>query len=232
MTGGKGTFTGEHLWKIAKIFLAANELRDALYVFGAMTRYFLDDGVSTVSLFQCFLAVSCVQLAMGDVVAAEKTYMEVHLQVDSYLTTDYCKVAEGLVMGVKEFNGEKVEEMKKERIVGIIDGEVRRILTGVQTSGIMEGAKVKKEKRVVQKEVTVAKEGEKPKAALGDGVTNLVDINDEVGDDLDLGLDDLDLDGMEDDIKEMERMSAQLGEGGDDDEDDDDDNEDDEIDLR
>jgi hypothetical protein len=39
--------------------------------------------------------VTAAQLATGDPVAADATYMSVHLQRTSYLKSEECKVAEG-----------------------------------------------------------------------------------------------------------------------------------------
>ena len=148
--GGKGAFTGDHLWRISKYFLGNHNLEDSLYSLGAVARFRLDDGCSTRALYECFLAVTTVQLCLGDVVAADRTYMDVHLQVTSYLYTDFCKLAEEAIMAVKNMDTESLSRAKSDPLLNRVECSISDIFQKIQISGRAAGqaSKVKKDVKV------------------------------------------------------------------------------------
>jgi len=202
----------------------------ALYCLGAVAKLREDDMDATQSLFRAYLGTSVLMLAMGDVVAAEKTYMEKHLQLTSYLSSDECKVAEDLIMAVKNFDGEKLEATKKDRLVNHLDPRLKRLVMELQVSGSVKGAVVRNAKKA---EKPAAKEpaAKEPLAAVAapGAHLQLADIVSETQD-IDIGLgDDDDMDELAGMMEEMERLAEGMGGG---EEEEEEDVEDDEIDLR
>eukprot|EP00518_Triparma_eleuthera_P004905 CAMPEP_0182455360 /NCGR_PEP_ID=MMETSP1319-20130603/1560_1 /TAXON_ID=172717 /ORGANISM="Bolidomonas pacifica, Strain RCC208" /LENGTH=433 /DNA_ID=CAMNT_0024653407 /DNA_START=26 /DNA_END=1323 /DNA_ORIENTATION=+ len=126
-----GAFVGEQLWSIARRFSSAGEVPSALYALGAAGRYYEADADATQSLYSAYFAQTVMQLSMGDVVAAERTYMEVHIQTSSYLPTDECRIAEEMIRAMKAFDVDRVEELKRERKVGNMEGWLRSRVLGL-----------------------------------------------------------------------------------------------------
>ena len=75
-----GAFVGEQLWSIVKRYSEAGNVPSALYALGAIGCYFEADADATQSLYTAYFAQTVMQLSLGDVVAAEKTYMSSHIQ--------------------------------------------------------------------------------------------------------------------------------------------------------
>jgi len=192
-----GAFVGEQLWYIVKIFTERKELSSALYALGGLTTYYENDTDSTATLYKTYFTTSIVQISLGDIVAAEKTYMEKHIQSDCYLPTDECRIAEDMIRAVKDFDSEKVEELKKERKVGNMDGFVRNLVMEISGGGKVGGIKKGKAKpaaapvpvETVDDEDEEDKELEDPMADLGaelDGVDVGDDEEEEDDDEIDL----------------------------------------------
>ncbi|GMH60141.1 hypothetical protein TrST_g8370 [Triparma strigata] len=141
-----GAFVGEQLWSVVKHFVERKQLSSALYALGALTEYYENDTDSTSTLYKTYFTTSIVQISLGDIVAAEKTYMEKHLQRDSYLPTDECRIAEDMIRAVKDFDSDKVESLKKERKVNNMDVFVRSLVMEITSGGKVGGIKSSKSK--------------------------------------------------------------------------------------
>jgi hypothetical protein len=229
-------FAPELVMKAVTFFLGAQprDVASALYCMGAVTALRVDDGDATQSLFRALLSTTVLQLALGDIVAADKTYMEVHLQLTSYLRSDECKVAEDLITAIKNFDGEALDLAKKDRMVKYLDPKISELVMSLQVGGKAEGARQKKPAAAAAR--TPA---EVQAATAGTGERIVVkDIVADMGDDIDIGLDDNDEAELASAFEEMNRLTEGLegmaeGMGGDGEGDDDDDDvDDDEIDLR
>ena len=212
------------------------DLRAALYASGAVSALCEADADVTQSMFRAFLSVTVVQLAMGDSVAADKTYMEVHLQKTSYLRADECVLAEELLTAVKNFDGERLDKAKKHRLVDHMDPRIRQLILDLKVSGNVGG--IMKKKPPPAKAAPVVAVAPPPAAAAptvnATGNMNLADIGKETRD-IDIGFDGDDMDELAAAMEEMNDLTEGMEGGAEDEEgsgDEDDDVEDDEIDLR
>lgn len=72
---------------------------------------------------------------MGDVVAANKTFMDIHLQNRGYLSSRECELAEELIRAVKSFDSEALEKLKSSRILANVDPYSRELVQTLKISG-------------------------------------------------------------------------------------------------
>lgn len=105
----KSSFAHETVARAVEKFAEYGEYKSALYAAGAVTALLEQDGFSTISLSRAYCVESILALAIGDVVAADKYFLEVHLQNNNYLTSRECKLAEDLIRAVKMRNEEDLE---------------------------------------------------------------------------------------------------------------------------
>lgn len=105
----KSSFAHETVARAVEKFAEYGEYKSALYAAGAVTALLEQDGFSTISLSRAYCVESILSLAIGDVVAADKYFLEVHLQNNNYLTSRECKLAEDLIRAVKMRNEEDLE---------------------------------------------------------------------------------------------------------------------------
>ena len=68
-----------------KFFLNVPNFSAALYACGGVSAFNLNDADSTISLAKAYLSETIVALAWGDVVLAEKMFLQNHLQSTFYL---------------------------------------------------------------------------------------------------------------------------------------------------
>lgn len=117
------------------------EYKSALYACGAVTRLLENDGYATVSLARSYCAETILALALGDVVAAEKTFVEVHLQNSTYLTARECKLAEDLIRAIKSSDVEVLDLARdvngeNRSALSNLDTSLRTIVSGLKISGV------------------------------------------------------------------------------------------------
>ena len=72
---------------------------------------------------------------MGDVVAADKTFIEVHLQNTGYLSSRECELAEDLIRAIKSFDHGALEQVKSSRALANVDPVIRDLVQTLQISG-------------------------------------------------------------------------------------------------
>ena len=72
---------------------------------------------------------------MGDVVAADKTFIEVHLQNTGYLSSRECELAEDLIRAIKWFDHGALEQVKSSRALANVDPVIRDLVQTLQISG-------------------------------------------------------------------------------------------------
>lgn len=80
------------------------------------------------------LSITILQLAIGDVVAADRTFTE-HLQDDSYLHSDECKLAEDLIIPFKNGNDEALQETLKNQGYNYLDNQIARLAKKLSVYG-------------------------------------------------------------------------------------------------
>ena len=108
----KTSYAHETVYKACFKLIKYGEYPSALYAAGAATALISADGFATISLSRAFAAETVLCLALGDVVAADKYFLEVHLQKDSYLSSRECKLSEDLIRAIKDMDGEALEEAR------------------------------------------------------------------------------------------------------------------------
>ena len=90
-----------------------------------------------ISLFQAFgsdnsmtktmLAITILYLTLGDVVKAEQTYLQEHLNNTTYLNSKECKLADELVMAFKNFDVELLDKTLSSPDLNYIDREIQNL---------------------------------------------------------------------------------------------------------
>jgi len=130
-------FANETLTVAMKKLVQYHEYKSALYAAGAVTTLLEGDGVSTISLGRSYLSETILQLAMGDVVAADRTFLEHHLQKNSYLTSRECKLAEDLIRAIKSMDQEALDAAKLENRAAManLDPNMRALVLDLKTTG-------------------------------------------------------------------------------------------------
>ena len=226
-----GAFASDHVFKAVQFFISQRDYRSALYCNGAVCALNEDDENATISLWRSYLTQTILQLANNDVVAADKTFVEVHLQSSSYLKSNESKLAEDFITAIRVFDGEALEKCKRERCMGSLDPKVRELAQGLKVSGGAGGGK----KKVVQ-QPPASTLGETGTTATADSTTKktqeipeLKNIETDIGTDIDIGLDAQEIiDAMGNELDDLD--IDDLGEEEEEDDDDDDDD-DDSVDL-
>lgn len=78
------------------------------------------------NVHKCFLSQTVLQLALGDVAAADQKYMA-HLQDDAYLASDECAAEEDLVRGFKMGDDALVQATIRKSTFSFLDNQVGRV---------------------------------------------------------------------------------------------------------
>lgn len=128
----------ETVSKAVRVLIEFREYASALYAAGAVTALLEHENTATVSLSRAYLSETILQLAMNDVVAADLTFMQVHLQQNSYLSSRECKLAEELIRAMKTMDADALESAKLENRSALanLDPILRSLVLDLQTSGI------------------------------------------------------------------------------------------------
>lgn len=135
------TYAHEKLYEAVYKLARWGEYASALYACGAVTQLLEHDGFSTISLARSYCAETILALALGDVVAADKTFLEVHLQNSTYLTARECKLAEDLIRAVKSSDIEALESARNvsgdnRSPLSNLDTSLRTVVSGLKISGV------------------------------------------------------------------------------------------------
>ena len=136
----KTSYAHETVYKACFKLIQYGEYPSALYAAGAATALIGADGFATISLSRAFAAETVLCLALGDVVAADKYFLEVHLQKDSYLSSRECKLSEDLIRAVKDMDGEALEEARdpsgsNRAALANLDPSLRGLVKNLRMSG-------------------------------------------------------------------------------------------------
>lgn len=133
-------YAHETVFKAVFKLIQHGEYPSALYAAGAASAILEADDFATISLSRAFCTETIITLALGDVVSADKYFMEVHLQRTSYLSSRECKLAEDLTRAVKMMDGDALEEARSptganRAALANLDPGLRSLVNRIQTSG-------------------------------------------------------------------------------------------------
>jgi len=131
----KSAYSHETVQQIMAAFCQTGEYQSALYAAGAITAILEESGFSTISLSRAYVTETILQLALGDIVAADKTFMEVHLQNTQYLSSRECQLAEDLIRAIKDYDQEALQAAKTNRALASVDPAIRQVASTLQVSG-------------------------------------------------------------------------------------------------
>lgn len=79
-----------------------------------------------VNVFKCYVSEIVLLLAMNDIAAADKAYMQ-QLQEDAFLNSDECALAEDLVRAYKTGNEELLQTTIKKQGFSFLDNQIGRL---------------------------------------------------------------------------------------------------------
>ena len=131
-------YTHETISKVVYTLVDFGEFRTALYAAGAVSALLEHEKTATISLSRSYLNETILQLAMKDIVAANNTFVEVHLQVNSYLRSRECKLAEELIRAMRTMDidsWDKVKEDNKYALVNL-DPSMRNLILNMLMTGV------------------------------------------------------------------------------------------------
>ncbi|KAL7468497.1 hypothetical protein ACHAXS_008721 [Conticribra weissflogii] len=178
-------YAHETIFQIATQLLMRRHYESALYAYGAGTSSLEHEGFATVSLYRSYLSETIILLAMGDVVAAKKEFMEVHLQKTDYLTSRECALEEDLVRACGDMDEEELEEARSKTgkhrgALANLDATVRGLVMEIRVSG---RAKKEEKEKPKSKPSPKAKElsGAELQKSLDDGFAEMDDIMGQLG---------------------------------------------------
>jgi hypothetical protein len=131
----------EPLHKLTYVFCHYGEYASALYAVGAATAILEAEGIATLSLSRNYIMETILLLAMGDPVAAERAFLDWHVQKTSYLTSRECKLAEELFRAVLARDGDALDEARSPEgsnraALSNLNEEMRTIVQQLRVSGV------------------------------------------------------------------------------------------------
>lgn len=86
------------------------------------------------NIHKCYLSEIILLLVIGDVAAADKTYMD-QLQSDDYLKSDECALAEDLVRAFKLGNEELLQQTIRKQGFSFLDNQIGRLVRTLSLFG-------------------------------------------------------------------------------------------------
>lgn len=102
----------EPLWEVVYLLVGYGEYASALYAAGAASTLLSRDGISTLTLSRSFCMETILTLAMGDPVAAQENFLNIHCQKSHYLNSRECKMSEELYRAVQSRDIEALDEVR------------------------------------------------------------------------------------------------------------------------
>mmetsp|Transcript_11275 Transcript_11275/g.16615 ORF Transcript_11275/g.16615 Transcript_11275/m.16615 type:complete len:553 (-) Transcript_11275:75-1733(-) len=106
------SYVHETIFKAVYKLAEYGEYASALYATGAASATLEAEDFASISLSRAYCTETVLTLAMGDVVAADKYFLQVHLQKTSYLSARECKLAEDLIRAIKTMDADALEEAR------------------------------------------------------------------------------------------------------------------------
>ncbi|GAB5032367.1 soluble nsf attachment protein gamma isoform [Nannochloropsis oceanica] len=124
--------------KSLTLCLRNEKISDALKVCRKAGGVLAAQGLNS-SLFKMYCTETILQLYLGDVVAADKAFMEVHLQHSGYLRAIECECAEDLLTAAKAMDGPALAETVNKLSRAYLDNAVIRIARRLSVDRISGG---------------------------------------------------------------------------------------------
>ena len=155
----------EPLHKLVYTFCHYGEYASALYAVGAATAILEAEGIATLTLSRNYIMETILLLAMGDPVAAERAFLDWHVQKTSYLTSRECKLAEELFRAVLSRDSDALEEARSPEgsnraALSNLNETMRVLVQQLRVSGVAKRqgaiATSEKTKRKVDEELSKA----------------------------------------------------------------------------
>ena len=137
------SYAHETIYTILYALLQYNEYPSALYAAGAATFILRQDPSTTISLSRAYLTETIITLALGDVVAAEQSFLNVHLQNNNYLRSRECKLAEDLIRAIQSRNAQALHDARtseNKSAMANLNTPVRNLVHKLQLTGLARDA--------------------------------------------------------------------------------------------
>lgn len=136
----KAPYAHEQVQQLIVILTRYGEYASALYATGAASYMLENDGVSTLTLSRSYIRETILQLAMGDPVAAEQSFLNRHVQHDHYLQARECKLAEELFRSVLNRDEISLEDARSpsggnRAAMSALDAPLRQLVQNLRISG-------------------------------------------------------------------------------------------------
>lgn len=137
----KTPYAHEQLQQLINNLARYGEYPSALYATGAASYMLENDGVSTLTLSRSYIKETILQLAMGDPVAAEQSFLNRHVQHDHYLHSRECKLAEELYRSVLNRDEIALDEARSTKggnkaAMSQLDPELRHLIHQLRITGM------------------------------------------------------------------------------------------------
>jgi len=179
------SFAHETVSQAVNNFVEYGEYKSALYASGAVSAILQSDGFSTISLSRAFCVETVLALALGDVVAADKSFLEVHLQNNNYLTSRECKLAEDLIRAIKIRDVDDLEmardpDGENRAALTMLDFSLRNVVASLRISGSVKPKASKDVKKAPAQSTQQSALPSVPVAAPTTGGENLQDEMDDL----------------------------------------------------
>jgi hypothetical protein len=134
-------YAHESVQDVVYLLISFGEYLSALYAQGAVSVLLSRDGVSSLTLSRSFVAETILTLAMGDPIAAEQQFLNIHVQKTSYLSSRECKLAEELFRAVKMRDDDALEEARSttssnRAAIGNLHASLREVVSMIRISGV------------------------------------------------------------------------------------------------
>lgn len=163
-------YAHESVQDVVYLLISFGEYLSALYAQGAVSVLLSRDGVSSLTLSRSFVAETILTLAMGDPIAAEQQFLNIHVQKTSYLTSRECKLAEELFRAVKMRDDEALEEARSttssnRAAIGNLHASLREVVSMIRLSGVARKNIPSSSSSKKSKKVDAPKPKTKPKSS-------------------------------------------------------------------
>lgn len=136
------SYAHEPVQQLVHLLTGYREYASALYAAGAATALLQRDGLSTLSLSRAYLVETILTLALGDPVAAEQAFLNVHVQKDFYLKSRECQCAEELFRAIKARDADALEEARspggpnRAALANLPHDSLRRTVQELRVAGV------------------------------------------------------------------------------------------------
>lgn len=192
------SYTNETLFQAVKKLVEYGEFKSALYANGAITALLEHEGFATISLSRSYCIETILALALGDVVTADKHFLQFHLQNNNYLTSRECKLAEDLIRAVKMRDADDMETARdpngeNRAAMANLDPSIRALVSGLKISGA-----AKKSISAPAPKPVASSSNDDVAAAVPDTDSNAHNELDDLMNDMGLGSDDEGVDSDDD----------------------------------